>query len=237
MTTNELIIEIEEAVRREKLEKAAKEYGPYVLAGCALAILITAAAAGWQSWQTRANAKYTAAILTTIETAGDKTGERLADTAAQLGAGQTVVARLTAAGIYLGQDNKPEALKQFQLAAGEKGAPPLLRDLALLQSVRLEWDTAADGADAHALIQKLLPLTGDKNNPWQAHARVQAAIITAHGLNDLAGARTILAEVLKDKDTLPASLVQRASALDHVYGIRLGDKKAEAAPAKTETQG
>ena len=237
MTTNELITEIEDAVRREKLEKAAKEYGPYVLAGCVLAILITAASAGWQSWKMSANAKHTATILSAIENSGDNTGQKLAETAAQLGAGQTVVARLTSAGVFLSQDNKAEALKQFQLAATEKGAPPILRDLAVLQSVRLEWDTAAEGVDAKALIQKLLPLTGDKNNPWQAHARVQAAIITAQGLNDLAGARTILAEVLKDKETLPGTLVQRASALDHVYGIRLGDKKADAAPVKTETQG
>lgn len=237
MTTNELIIEIEEAVRREKLEKAAKEYGPYVLAGCALAILITAASVGWQSWQTRANAKHTAAILAAIENSGDNTAQALADTAGQLGAGQAVVARLTAAGAYLGKDNKAEALKQFQLAAAEKGAPAILRDFAILQSVRLEWDTAAEGVDAKALIQKLLPLTGDKGNPWQAQARVQAAIITAQGLDDLAGARAILAEVLKHKDVLPGSLAQRAAALDHVYALRLGDKKAEASTEKTETQG
>lgn len=236
MTTNELIIEIEEAVRREKMEKAAREYGPYVLAGCALAILITALSVGWQSWQMRTNAKHTATILAAIENGGDKSAENLSDIAASLGAGQTVVARMTSAGLFLRDGNKPEALKQFQLAATEKNANPLLRDLALLQSVRLEWDGAAGKADPAALITKLLPITNDRDNAWQSHARVQAAVITAHGLNDLPGARAILAKVLERKDTLPPALVERATALDHVYGIQLGDK-ADAAPAKTETQG
>lgn len=237
MTTNELIIEIEEAVRREKMEKAAREYGPYVLAGCALAILITAASAGWQSWQARTNAQHTAAVLTALDGSGEKGAQNLADIAASLGSGTGVVARLTSAGMFMQQNNVPEALKQFQLAAAEKDADPLLRDLAVLQSVRLEWDSATDKeAAAKGLIDKLLPLTGDKNNPWQPHARTQAAIITAHGLNDLSGARAILAKVLERKDTLPASLVQRASALDHVYAQRLGER-ADAAPAKTETQG
>ena len=239
MTTNELITEIEEAVRREKLEKAAREYGPYVLAGCALAILITALSAGWQGWQARTNARHTETILAAIEGQTDDAvrAQKLGDVAATLGADQSLVARLTSAGLYLQQKNTAEALKQFQLAAAQKNANPLLRDLAVLQSVRMEWDAAGDKADAKALIARLLPLTTDKGNPWQSHARVQAAIITAHGMDDLSGAREILASVLKDKDTLPATLVKRAAALDHVYGIRLGDKKAEATPAKTETQG
>ncbi|MBU0800736.1 MAG: hypothetical protein KKA05_06995, partial [Alphaproteobacteria bacterium] len=153
MTTNELITEIEDAVRREKLEKAAKEYGPYVLAGCLLAILFTGLMAGWSSWQTRTNAAHTAAILQAVE--GPNTARNLSETAATLGAGQELVARLASAGLYLQEENKAEALIQFQQAAADKSAPALLRDMALLQSVRLEWEAGGETVDAQTLLNKL----------------------------------------------------------------------------------
>ncbi|MBU0859435.1 MAG: hypothetical protein KJ667_05825 [Alphaproteobacteria bacterium] len=234
MTTNELITEIEDAVRREKLEKAAKEYGPYVLAGCLLAILFTGLMAGWSSWQTRTNAAHTAAILQAVE--GPNTARNLSETAATLGAGQELVARLASAGLYLQEENKAEALIQFQQAAADKSAPALLRDMALLQSVRLEWEAGGETVDAQTLLNKLAPLANDKNNAWQAHAQVQSALITAHGLNDFAAARKHLEPVLTRKDNLPPSLLMRARALDHIYGLKI-ENKADAAPVKTETQG
>ena len=234
MTTNELIAEIEEAVRREKLEKAAKEYGPYVLAGCLLAILFTGLSAGWHSWQTRTNAAHTATILAAVEK--PDAPRQLADAAARLGGGQTLVARLAAAGLYLQQDKKPEALEQFTLAAADKGGPDILHDMARLQAIRLEWDITGGKADPKAMLDSLAPLLADKDNPWHAHAQVQAALITAHGLGDLQAARRHLAGVIARKDGLPESVVVRARSLDHIYSLKLGDK-ADAAPAKTETQG
>lgn len=234
MTTNELITEIEEAVRREKLEKTAKEYGPYVLAGCLLAILITGLTAGWKSWQMRTNAAHTAIIMQAAESAAP--AQAMAESAARLGAGPATMARLSAAGMYLQDGNKAEALAQFRLAADDKRAPALLRDMATLQAVRLEWDMGGENVKAEELLKRLAPLTNDDDNAWQSHARLQAAVIAAHGLNDFAGARKYLAPVLGRADEIPASLLQRAKALDHVYGLKeqAAQGKDKAAPA---TQG
>lgn len=225
MTTNDLINEIEEAVRREKLEKAAKEYGPYVIAGCVIAILITALTAGWSSWQLRSNAAHTAALLAAAESANP--ARTLGEAAERLGADQAVVARLAAAGMHMENNQTGEALAEFRLAAGMNKAPALLRDLALLQTVRMEWD--AGSAEAPALLARLAPLANDNKNAWQAHAQVLSAVITAHGLNDYAAARKWLAPVIARKDALPPSLLQRARALDHLYSLKSAQKTTDEA--------
>lgn len=218
--SNDLIAELEEAVRREKLEKAAKEYGPYILAGCLLAILVTGFSVGWTSWQTRTNAAHTTRLIESGENP-----HMLGETAAALGGGQALVGHMAAAGLYLQQDNKDEARAAFQKAAAIKNAPAILRDMAILQTVRLSWDQ--DGADAQDMLKQLAPLTA-KNNPWQAHARLQSAIIAAHGLKDYQAARQHLAPVLDYKGALPPALLLRARALDHVYGLKAQERAAAA---------
>lgn len=229
--SNDLIAELEEAVRREKLEKAAKEYGPYILAGCLIAILVTGITAGIRNWQAKTNAAHTATLIQSAES--PQAARALSETAEQLGAGQELVARLAAAGLYLQNGDKPAALAQFHEAATSKKAPALLRDLALLQATRLAWEVEGPNADAQALLNRLRPLL-QKNNPWQAHAQLQSAIIAAHGLHDYEAARQFLAPLLTGTDNLPPSLLMRARALDHVYGLKTGAARPDGQDAATQ---
>lgn len=235
---NELITEIEEAMKRERFEKAMSEYGPYILAGCVLAILVTAFSAGYQHWSQKTNAHNTAAIIKATEQ--ENRAQAFADAAPRLGSPQQVIARLGAAGLYLQDGNKDDARKQFEAATAVNRGSEYLRDFALLQAVRLEWDqmTEKSADKAKTLVDKLAPLARDEKSPWRAHARIEAAQITAHGMNDFKGARAMLAPLMKDED-LPPSLKQRVEALDHVYELKEVAGKADAAtPAeKTETQG
>jgi hypothetical protein len=236
MSNNDLMTEIDEAMKREQLEKSLKEYGPYIAAGCVLAILITGLSAGWNSWSQKNNAAQTAQIIAATEK--EDRAQAFADMAPRLDAKQELIARLGAAGLYLQNAARDDARKQFEDAASARGGSEILRQLALLQAVRLEWDQAADKADIGALLKKLSPLTADAKSPWYAHARIEAAQITANGLNDYKSARTILAPVLALKD-IPDSLKQRAEALDHLYELK-GAQESSATPAdteKTETQG
>ena len=47
-----------------------------------------------------------------------------------------------------------------------------------------------------ALIASLQPLTADAKNPWAGEARLESALIAAHGLHDYKQARALLAPLL-----------------------------------------
>lgn len=245
MTTNELITEIEDALKRERMEKAAREYGPFILGGILIAIVLTGLFTGWQSWQKRQNGIYTAELLAASESANP--ADRMATTAEELGASQALVAYLGAAGLHLQKGEKEQAIAQFQKAYAEKSGPGVLRDMALLQSVRLQWDVTpqeSSEATANDLMKKIAPLVNNDSSPWQSHALLQAAMMAAHGLNDYDMALSYLDRMnadAADADLLPP-LRQRAMALKHLYGLkRPQDEEAAVTPADAaanpDTQG
>jgi hypothetical protein len=220
--SNELIREIEDAVRREQLEKSIKEYGPYVIAGCALAILLTGFMSGYQSLKNKADAAATATLIESLE--GPNIARKLSDAAATLDSNHEIIARLMSAGGFLENDNQAEALIQFQQASQIKNAPAILKDMAIVQAVRAEWQAFGKDKDPAALISKLEPIAKDKKNPWQASALMQSAIITAHGLDNVTQARAYLAQVKDLKDKIPPTFLRRAEALDHIFALKENEK-------------
>ncbi len=60
---NELIHEVEESLRQERLQAMWREYGPYVIGGAVLAVLFTALSAGWRSHEYHINTSQTAAVI------------------------------------------------------------------------------------------------------------------------------------------------------------------------------
>ncbi len=221
-----LILEIEEALKREKTEKLFKEYGPYILIGALLAVLFTGAISGYRHWETRVNAENTALLMQAL-TQQDQV-KALAEVAPELRAGPRAIAQMTAAGVLVSQDKKDEAQTLYTQVAEDKALPAIYRDLAALTVVRLTLSGNTKNADADSLLTKLQPLL-DKKNPWHNQARIESALISAHLKNDYKAARDYLAPVLAEADKAPASVIQRARALDQVFGQKMG----AAAPATT----
>jgi hypothetical protein len=229
--TNELIHEVEESLRQERIHDMWKEYGPYIITGCVLAVLFTAASSVWRHHQFSVNTAQTKAVVMASEEADPATA--IASVAPRLHGGPKAVALLTEAAALLDNGKSAEAVATYERAANDRAVPEPFRSLALLLEIKTAWanngkistptawpvgtDKAANG---RALIVRLQPLF-DNNNPWRGYARVQAALIAAHDLADFTLARAFLAPVRTDVHQ-PAAIATRANMLDKVYAAQGG---------------
>lgn len=229
-----LILEIEEALKREKTEKIFREYGPYILAGALLAVLFTGIISSYRHWEARANAENTALLMQALTQQDQATA--LEKVAPELRAGPRAIARMTAAGVLVSQDKTAEAKALYTSIAADKALPAIYRDLATLMAVRLTLSGDAKGADADSLLAQLQPLLNGKKNPWRSQALIEAALINAHLKNDYAAARAQLASVLADAAGLPPSVVTRARALDQVFSQKISAADA-AMPQTPDAEG
>lgn len=221
-----IILEIDEAIKRERTEKLFKEYGPYLLAGAVLAVLFTGIISGYRNWENRINATQTAQLIEAMA-AEDKV-KALEELAPRLRPGQRALAQMAAAGALIEAGQGVEAMKILDQSAADSDLAAIHRDLATLMAVRLSVSAQDEAAktDPAALLGRLSPLMG-KDNPWRWHARVEAALITAHMQNDFITARQHLAEVIKGGEVPPPSLLERARALDQVYSQKTSALKAK----------
>lgn len=232
---DDLIHEIEESIKQDKLEQFWKEYGSYIIAAAILIVLLTALITGWRNWNHKVNASQTTALLEAWE--ADNKVSALESIMEGLRPGHLAVARLSAAGLLLEQGQNEGALRHYRQAAQNEDIEPAFRQLARLMAVRLEWDLNGTEATARPLLDQLQTIWNDAESPWRFHARMQAATILAHGLGNYSGARDHLA-VITTADKVPGSLLERARALNHVYGIKMQTLQTnEDRPAPEEAEG
>lgn len=222
--SNELINDIEDSLKRDELRRTWEEYAPYLIGGVVLAVLLTGLIAGWRSWEYRQNVASTTLMLESVAASSDTdaSAAALIANAPDMRGPHRTLSRLSAAGMLAGEGKMDEALAQYQAAAADRAAPAPLRDLAQLMAVRLEWSVKGEDASdtqtlANSLLEKLKPLYRKTRNPYHAHARLEAAIITAHGLGDYARAQEHLRAITDSKQDLPVSVIERAKALARVY--------------------
>jgi hypothetical protein len=165
---SDIFREVEEEVRRERLEQIWKEYGDYIVAGACLLVI---AAAGIQLWRTydqrehlKASDQYAAAeqMLESGQTtmAADAFG-RLADAAP---GGYKALARLQHADALMASGERGDALSLYkQIAAGDD---PILGAVA---RVHAAWATV-DYAPRADVVATLGPLD-DSTSPWRPLAQ------------------------------------------------------------------
>lgn len=218
--SNDLIHEVEESIKQERLERLWKEYGGTLIAAAVLAVVITAGVTAYRNWNSRVNISQTTAV---IEALGqDDQVAAIDQIAATLRPDQRAVATLTAAGILARDGKAEEALAHYKQAANDRDIEPIFRDLAGLMAARLEWTMAKPDLNPQLLLGTLATITDKKDSPWRYHAHMQAAVILAHAYENYSEARDHLAVITSATD-LPSSLQERASALAHVYGLKMAD--------------
>lgn len=209
-----LMREVDEAVRKDELESAAKKYG--VPAGIA-AVVLLAGFGGWLFWDHRQEAameEQSELLVTALDKldAGQvaRANEELAGVAEGSG-GAAVAAKLTRAGIAL-QDGKPaEAVKIYDEVAAAGDAPQPYRDLAAIRSVAANFDSLPP----QQVVDRLKPLAVP-GNPWFGSAgELVAMAYIKQGKHDLAG--PLLAEIAKNDD-VPESLRSRTRQLAGLLG-------------------
>lgn len=220
----DLIQDVDEALRRERMEKLWREHGGLILLAVSALVVGTGVYSVYKSHLSGTRAAQTEAFQAAqadpdpakaLETfaAGKPSGE--------LGA----LALLTAAGDLVGKGKIEEARKTYDAVAADGGADPALRDYAAVMAARLSADMAvADAVSPDQRLAALDAIIANANSPWGASARLSAALLCAGPLKDVARARKYLAPIIeaankKETSDIPLSLVRMAQQLDHVWEI------------------
>lgn len=223
-----LLREVEEELRRERLEKIWKEYGTYILAAAAVIVI---GVAGYKFWESRriaaaqdTGARYEDALLLLNEKKEGSAEKEFEKLATDGSGGYRALAQLQLAGAQSKQGKKAEALATYEALANDGSADAMLRDFARLQAAGLR----VGEADFTEMENRLTPLMGD-DSPWRYSAR-ELLGLAAFKAGKTTEARTILTPLFVDQAT-PQSIAERAQIV--MAEIAAGEiaKKASEAPA------
>jgi hypothetical protein len=205
---SDIFREVEEDVRRERIEKLWKVYGDYAIAAFAVLIL---AIAGWQFWKSyhgkeimRASDAYSAAQLKA--STGDPAGAAadFGKLAKEAPGGYATLSRLEQANALIGSGNTGDAITIYKEI--EKDGDSSLSSIARL---RHAW-AIVDVAPKKEVTDLLAPLA-DPASDWQYSAREVLAYSDYHN-GDAAGALAAFKK-LADDTRAPENLRQRAQAM------------------------
>lgn len=205
---SDIFREVEEEVRRERLEKIWKQYGDYIIAGVAAAVILGAGFTLWQRYQENrratASAEFDAAIqlAATNPTAAIGAFEKIATTAP---AGYASLAKFAEADTLLivGQRNRAVALYQ---SLGTGSDDSLIGNAA---RIRAAW-SIAEFAPRDA-IEKLLAPLARPTSPWRFAAN-EALAYSDYRMGDYRRAEKEF-DALASDSKAPRALKARASAM------------------------
>ena len=202
---SDIFREVEEDVRRERLQKLWKAYGSYAVVAIAL---LFAGIAGWQVWerleqqerQKVSDAFIAAQRITNPQSAASA----FADMARTAPTGYAQVARLSQAGAMLTSGQRDGAIDLYkQIAKDDSG---LIGSVARL---RAGW-ALAETASRTELVELLKPLD-QPGNAWRLNAREVLAYADYRAM-DTKSALTKYSELAADPES-PQGLRSRAQAM------------------------
>ena len=202
---SDIFREVEEDVRRERLEKLWKAYGNYAIVALALVFL---GIAGWQFWQRHELAErqkvadaFIAAQRISNPQAAASTFADLAKTAPK---GYAQVARLSQAGAMLASGQRDGAIDLFkQIAKDDSGI------VGSVARLRAAW-ALAENASRAELTELLKPLD-QPGNAWRPNAREVLAYADYRAM-DTKSALKKYSELAMDPES-PQGLRSRAEAM------------------------
>lgn len=207
---SDIFREVDEALQQEKLAKIWKEYGTTIIAAIAVLIISTALTTAYHSWDNSRDGAETARLMEALEsnTPAQSIQSVIKDTRKT----HEALGIMTAAGLLIEENKKDEAAALYKQAAENRSTPRNLRDLArILYTQNASTDSKT--------MDILAPLLSNEKSPWIWHARIEAAVISAHQDQDYTKALAYLAP-FKEVTTIPLSLKQRGLALAHVYQLK-----------------
>lgn len=200
--------EVEEQLRSERYNEVFRRWGPAVLGGVALFLLVLLAFLGFQSWQNQQAGKASIAFNGAIEAYQQGDAAKAFSTFEQISKTGTPVYKslslMAMGGIRLEQGEAGQAAKYFDDAA-KADSEASLADLARLKSAFATMDTAPF-KDTEA---KLMPLTGEKR-PYRFQAK-EAIAFARLAAGDAKGARSAFS-ALQTTLGVPDSMRERAQA-------------------------
>ncbi|MCB1532833.1 MAG: hypothetical protein KDJ35_08185 [Alphaproteobacteria bacterium] len=211
---SDLLEEVDEMMRQERMVELWKEHGSTLLTAIAAIILATAAISGYRSWDANVRHDDTAQLVALLESPDFPANLETAEL--DMRPGLEGLALLNAAGQLMSEDKSEEAQKIFERAANDKSIPAQLRDVAVLSLVHLNPDNESAQSE-------LKSVWSNSKSPWRHHARLDAAVLSAQA-GDYATARRHLNAVL-DTPALPETLYNKAQALEKIYALKQNEER------------
>lgn len=194
--------EVDEEVRRERLQKLWERYSIYIIA---LAVLTVAGIGAWQGYEwwlnkqaAAAGAQFEAALTLSEQGKHGEAEQAFAKIAAEGPAGYRLLARFRAAG-ELALGKPAEAVNAYDRIAADGSLSRTMRDLAGLRAGLLLVDTTSF-AD---LKKRLDPLT-EPGRSFRASARELLALSAWHQ-HDVVAAKHYLDMLESDAETPPGA--------------------------------
>jgi hypothetical protein len=204
--------EVDEEVRRERLNKLWQRYGNFFIAGCILVVAAVAAWRGYEWWQTRQAAASGAAFENAVILAeSGKHGEAeaaFAKLAADGTAGYRALARLRDAA-ELAPTDKSAAVKAYDEIASDKSAGQTVDDVAAVRAGVLLVDTAPYSE----MRDRLEPLTAPDRT--FRHSARELLALSAWKSGDTTAARKWTDMIITDPQS-PSGTRSRAEVLSEL---------------------
>lgn len=197
-----LLREVQEELRRERLQKLWEQYSALIIA---VVVLIPVSVFGYQAWResgraaSEANgAKFETALRLLDDKKNDDAVTAFNEIASTGAGGYAALARLHVAGAHAQAGKTAEALAAYEALANDGSADRILRDFAALQAASLRLGDA----DFTEMQNRLKPLTAD-GQPFKTSAS-EILGLAAFKAGKSEDARNLLEPLLIDPAASPA---------------------------------
>ena len=194
--------EVDEEVRRERLQKLWDRYSIYIIG---LAILIVAAIGAWRGyeyWEAKkaaaAGAAFESALSLSEAGKHAEAEAAFAKVATEAPAGYRILARLRAAA-ELAQLKPADAVKAYDDLAADSSLGPVLQDLVAVRAAMLTVDTAPLSE-----MQRRLDSVAEPGRAFRHNARELLAL-SAWRNHDVTAARRYIDMIATDAETPPGT--------------------------------
>ena len=208
-----IFVEVDEAMKQERIEKLWKQYGGFFIGFLLILILGTAVNAGYGSWKISKNTAQTNLFLSVTDNTNYNAAD-LIEVLPNLHNGLRDMTNINAAGLLAQQGETGQAFVRYNDIAENADKNGEIKQLALYMAANSSQDISAEEK-----LSMLEAVFSDKNNPWRFHARLDAALIEANITNNYTKARSHIFVLLSDSD-VPKTLQQKAQSLDILYSLK-----------------
>jgi hypothetical protein len=192
--------EVEEDIRRDRLQHLWDKYGIYLIGFVVGIIALTSLVVGWRAYtqsQAEEASKAFASAVAEAAKEGTDAAAIFSDLADEAPSGYASLARLRAAGALAEAGEIDQAIAAYDAVSADSGADDILRDLAKVKSgTLLVGRTSYDD-----LAIRLVPLAGN-DEPWRNPAR-EALGMAAYAEQKYAQAQSFFQSIVGDQTATP----------------------------------